>query len=219
MSTESRRATSRRKGLPTWRIIRYADDFVVLVHGRRQDAEALREEVAMVLAPLGLRLSPAKTRVVHLSDGFDFVGFHIRWRRKRGTDTWHVYTFIAQRPIRSVKAKIRALTYRKSQQDLGSVLRRLNLIMHGWANYFQHAVAKRVFEDLAQLTWRRLIAMLMVRHHWRWKDIRRWLVAPDGSWRPISAGGIELFNMASTPVTRYRWRGSRIPNPWILEHV
>ncbi|MFF3439129.1 group II intron reverse transcriptase/maturase [Streptosporangium sp. NPDC002721] len=219
MSTESRRATRRRKGLPTWRIVRYADDFVVLVHGRRQDAEALGEEVANVLAPLGLRLSPAKTQVVHLSDGFDFVGFHIRWRRKRGTNTWHVYTFIAQRPIRSVKAKIRALTYRKSQQDLGSVLRRLNLIMRGWANYFQHAVAKRVFEDLARFTWRRLITMLMVRHRWRWKDVRRWLIAPGGSWRPITAAGIELFNIASTPVTRYRWRGSKIPNPWIPDHA
>ncbi|GII32959.1 hypothetical protein Pmi06nite_64010 [Planotetraspora mira] len=61
--------------------------------------------------------------------------------------------------------------------------------------------------------------MLMVRHHWSWKDVRRWLVTPTGRWRPIAADGIELFNMASTPVTRYRWRGSRIPNPWILNRV
>jgi hypothetical protein len=45
----------------------------VLVHGTRADVEALREEVAWVLAPLGLRLSPAKTRVTHMSDGFDFL--------------------------------------------------------------------------------------------------------------------------------------------------
>ncbi|MGW7673501.1 hypothetical protein ACWGJX_41415, partial [Streptomyces sp. NPDC054775] len=52
----------------------------------RQDTEALREEVVQVLAPVGLRLSPAKTQVVHLTEGFDFLGFHIQWRRKRGTD-------------------------------------------------------------------------------------------------------------------------------------
>jgi RNA-directed DNA polymerase len=46
---------------------------VVLVHGTRADVEALREEVAGVLAPLGLRLSPSKTRVAHLSDGLDFL--------------------------------------------------------------------------------------------------------------------------------------------------
>ena len=57
---------------------------VVLVHGIRDDAQILREDLANVLAPLGLRLSPAKTHIVHMSDGFDFLGFHIRWKRKRG---------------------------------------------------------------------------------------------------------------------------------------
>ncbi len=73
-----------------------------------------------MLAPIGLRLSVAKTQIVHMSDGFDFLGFHIRWKRKRGTNKWYVYTFIADRPVRSLKAKIRALTHRTSQQDLGT---------------------------------------------------------------------------------------------------
>jgi RNA-directed DNA polymerase len=75
---------------------------VVLVNGTQAHVEALHGEVAEVLAPMGLRLSAAKTRVVHISDGFDFLGFHIRWKRKRGTNTWHVYTFMADRPIRSL---------------------------------------------------------------------------------------------------------------------
>jgi RNA-directed DNA polymerase len=62
MATSGRRARRRARGLPNWRVCRYADDFVVLVHGTRADVETLREEVADVLAPLGLRLSPAKTR-------------------------------------------------------------------------------------------------------------------------------------------------------------
>ncbi|MCR3752240.1 reverse transcriptase domain-containing protein [Lentzea californiensis] len=98
MSTESRRAGRRAKGLPTWRLIRYCDDFVVLVNGNQTDTEALREDVAHVLEPMGLRLSPAKTQVASLGDGFEFLGFHIQWRRKRGTDKWYVYTFIADRP-------------------------------------------------------------------------------------------------------------------------
>jgi RNA-directed DNA polymerase len=64
-----------------------------------------------------------------MSDGFDFLGFRIQWKRKRGTGKWHVYTFIADRPIRSLKAKIRALTNRRSQQDPGTVLIRLSQIM------------------------------------------------------------------------------------------
>jgi len=136
------RARRRAKNLPNWRVCRYADDFVVLVHGDRADVEALHEDIAHVLAPLGLRLSPAKTRIVHMSEGFDFLGFRIQWRRKFGTPKWYVYTFIADRPIRSLKAKIRALTNRTSQQNPGDVLIRLNQIMRGWANYFKHAVCK-----------------------------------------------------------------------------
>ena len=79
-----------------------------MVHGSEDDVKALREEIIQVLAPLGLRLSQAKTRVVHLSEGFDFLGFHIRWQQKRGGNKWYVYFFIADRPIRSLKDKIRA---------------------------------------------------------------------------------------------------------------
>ena len=216
MATASRRARRRAKGLPNWRVVRYADDFVVLVHGTRADAEALREEVAGVLAPLGLRLSPSKTRVAHMSDGFDFLGFRIQWRRKRGTNTWHVYTFIADRPIRSLKAKIRALTRRSSQQDPRGVLIRLNQIMRGWANYFKHAVCKHTLSNLANFAWWRVARWLRTLHRWRWTDLRRRFTAPNGRWKPIAADGIELFNLESVAVTRYRWRANTIPNPWTL---
>jgi RNA-directed DNA polymerase len=66
MSTGYQRERLRAKGLPTWRIVRYADDFVVLVNGTREDTEALREQATDVLAGLGLRLSLEKTRVVHM---------------------------------------------------------------------------------------------------------------------------------------------------------
>jgi hypothetical protein len=92
MSTPRRRARRRAKGLPNWRIVRYADDFVILVHGARHDAETLRDDIACVLAPLGLRLSQAKSRIVHISEGLDFLEFRIQWRRKRGTSKWYVYT-------------------------------------------------------------------------------------------------------------------------------
>jgi RNA-directed DNA polymerase len=216
MATASRRARRRAKGLPNWRVVRYADDFVVLVHGTRADVEALREEVARVLAPLGLRLSPSKTRVVHMSDGFDFLGFRIQWRRKRGTNTWHVYTFIADRPIRSLKAKIRALTHRSSQQDPRGVLIRLNQIMRGWANYFKHAVCKHTLGNLANFVWWRVARWLRTLHRWKWKDLRRRLTTPNGRWKPIAAGGTELFNPETVVVTRYRWRANTIPNPWTL---
>jgi len=217
MSADYKRAARRRKGLPNWRIIRYADDFAVMIHGSEHDAEALREEIAGVLAGLGLRLSEAKTRVAHMDEGFSFLGFRIQRRRKRGTDKWYIYTFIDDRPIRSLKAKIRALTHRTSQLDLEYVLTRLNQVMHGWANYFRHAVAKNAFAMLDNFAWRRVVRMLMVRHHWRWKDVRHRFTDPSGRWLPVTAGNAELRHIAAIPVTRYRYRGSQIPNPWTAE--
>ena len=216
MGTESRRARRRRKGLGTWRLVRYADDFVVLVNGTRGNVEALQAEVATVLAPMGLRLSPAKTQVVHMSEGFDFLGFHIQWRRKYGSDKWYVYTFIADRPVRQLKVKIRDLTRRTSQQNPRDVLIRLGQIMRGWANYFKHAVCKHLFSQLASFTWWRMIRWQMQLHRWKWKDVRRWLTTPAGAWKPITANGIVMFNLASVAVTRYRYRGNTIPNPWHL---
>lgn len=130
MFTSRIRARRRRYGQANWRIVRYADDFVVLVHGQREDVEGLHDHVADVLEPLGLRLSAAKAQIAYMSEGFDFLGFHIQWKRKCGSNKWHVYTFIDVRPIRSLKIKIRALTKRTSQQDPRAV----NQILRGWAS-------------------------------------------------------------------------------------
>jgi RNA-directed DNA polymerase len=215
MSTPGKRTYRRSRGAPTWRIIRYADDFVILVNGTRSHTQALREDVAAVLEPLGLRLSPAKTQVAHMSDGFDFLGFRIRWKRKRGSGKWYVYTFIADRPVQALKAKIRALTHRTSQQDLAYILTRLGQIMRGWANYFRYAVAKWTFSKLDAFTWWRLARMLRARHRWNWGQLRRHLLTADGRWR-IAADGVEYFRIQGVTVSRYAYRGNKIPSPWPL---
>ena len=154
-----------------------------------------------MLQPLGLRLSAAKTRIVHLCDGFDFLGFHIRWKRKRGTNQWYVYTFITPRPIRSVEAKVRSLTHRVSQANMGAVITRINQILRGWTNYFRHAVCKHTLNQLRYFVNCRLIRWLCKRH--RWRQFRRRFTTPSGSWLPFGAGGVLLINPASvrSPVT------------------
>jgi RNA-directed DNA polymerase len=215
MSTAMRRRWRSWKNRPSWRLVRYADDFAVLVRGTREHAEALREEIAGVIAPMGLRLSPPKTQIVHIDDGFRFLGFRIQRRRKRGTDHWYVYTFIDDRPIRQLKAKIRALTRRTSHADLAATLIQLNQLLRGWSGYFRHGIAKRVFDHIRQYTWWRIVNWQMTLHKWNWTELRRWLTTPTGRWKPISADGIELFNIGAVPVTRYRYRGTKIPNRWL----
>jgi RNA-directed DNA polymerase len=68
--TQTERAQRRRHGLPNYRLIRYADDWCLTVAG----SQALREEIAGVLATMGLRLSQAETLITHIDDGLDFLG-------------------------------------------------------------------------------------------------------------------------------------------------
>ncbi|MEV0733388.1 group II intron reverse transcriptase/maturase [Polymorphospora sp. NPDC050346] len=214
MATRQDRERRRRRGLPTWRLVRYADDFVVMVHGTREHVGDLRDQVSEVLAGMGLRLSPAKTQVVHFADGFNFLGFRIVWMRKRGTDKWHVYTFIADKPVASLKRKIKALTPRLSHLDYKITLIRINQILRGWANYFRHAVAKHTLARLHTFVWWRVIRWVMHRHRMTWRAIQRWLRDPRGHWKPIQLEGVRLFNLGSVSITRYRYRGNSIPSPW-----
>ena len=217
MSTSSRRSGRRRKGLPNWRIVRYADDFVILVHGTETDVHTLREDIATVLEPMGLRFSRSKTSVRHMAQGFDFLGFHIQWKRKAGTNKWYVYTFIADRPVKALKAKLRALTRRTSLASLGATLERLNQILCGWSAYFRHAVATHTFKHLRQFLWWRIVRWLKTRHRWRWTALRRHLTDHNGRWKPISADGVVLFDIEKVGITRYRYRGAAIPNPWTVQ--
>lgn len=207
------RAERQRKGLGTWRHVRYADDFVVLVNGTRANVEQVKDEVSAVLEPMGLRLSESKTQVVHMQDGFDFLGFRIIWKQKRGTDKWYVYTFIADKPVRTLKHKIRSLTRRLSHADYGPTLTRINRVLRGWGNYFRHAVAKHTFDSLRAFVWWRVVRWVMKRQRMPWSEITRRLRGPNG-WRTVVLEGIPLFDIASIPVNRYRWRGSNIPTPW-----
>ena len=89
------RAKRRRAEEPVMRLVRNADDFVIMIHGTHGGAEALREEVAAVLAPMGLRLSADKTRICHIDEGFDFLGWRIQRRiqRNQADNKKSIYTY------------------------------------------------------------------------------------------------------------------------------
>lgn len=181
MATPTQRQRRRRHGQANWRLIRYADDFVVMVHGPRGAAEGLRDQVAAVLAPLGLGLAEVKTQVVHIDEGFDFLGFRIQRYRKQGSHKRYVCTFPARRAVDSVKQKVKALTRRTPSGTLRKVLGRNNAILRGWTNYFKHGVSKRVFSYLKSYTEIRLARLLRTRHRrLRWKDINRRYVNNHG---------------------------------------
>ena len=212
LGPEWMRAKRRRAGVPAYRLVRYADDFVVMVGGSRIDAEALREEVGAVLAPIGLRLSEDKTRVCHIDEGFDFLGFRIQrraWRGRPGKRA--VYTYPSKKALASVKGKVRRATRRHRHRTLAQLLRQVNRILRGWCNYFRHGVSARTFNYLDHFAWWRIVGWLRKRHRGlNWGTLsRRYLPG----WE-IRDGKTEMFRPRRVAVTRYRYRGTRIPTPW-----
>ena len=210
-ATSGARQWRRAKGLATYRIVRYADDFVVLVAGSRAHAEALRDEVAAVLAPMGLRLSDEKTRVAHIDEGFDFLGFRIVRQQKRGTGRHHVYTYPTKAALATVKAKVRTLTRGATDLSLAVLLHRLNPVLRGWTTYFRHGVSKATFGYLRAFVWRRVVTWLHHKHlRVSWKQLRRRYLP---GWWPTE-DEVRLFDPGAVTVSRYRYRGGRIPSPW-----
>jgi RNA-directed DNA polymerase len=210
-ATTYRRTKRTRLGLPNYRLVRYADDFVVLVHGSRSDAEVLRADVAQVLAPMGLRLSEAKTRVSHIDEGLDFLGFRIQRRAKKGTSKRVVYTYPAKKALAAIIARVRALTRRTAHPSLAALLRQLNPVLRGWCTYFKHGVSKATFGYLDEYAWRRVLSWIRRRYRkTKWAVLfHRFYV----NWRPTE-DEIVLFQPQTVTVSRYRYRAANIATPW-----
>jgi len=212
-ATRNERVKRRRRDLPNYRLVRYADDWCLLVSGTQADAEALREEIAEVLTPMGLRLSEAKTLITHIDEGLDFLGWHLQRHRKRGTNRCYVYTYPSRKAVKAVMAKVKAQC-RKTGTDLplDALLIQLNRMLRGWCAYFRPGVSSAAFQYLSSYTWGRVIRWLRRKHRRiTWKELRRRYC--DGGWWPAS-NERALFNPATVRTTRYRYRGTVIPTPW-----
>jgi RNA-directed DNA polymerase len=214
MATRSARTVRRRHGEATYRLVRYADDFVVMVHGTKDQASALRADAQAVLSTVGLRLNDEKTSVCTIDEGFDFLGFRIQRQAKRGSHKAFVYTWPSRKSLSSIMAKVKAITKQGTNNPLSDLLRQLNGVLRGWTNYFRHGVSKDTFAYLQHFTWLRVVHWLRRKHrraNWRW--LRRRYLA--NRWRP-EQGGEALFDCCAVPVTRYRYRGAAIPSPWAV---
>jgi RNA-directed DNA polymerase len=213
-STPVERAKRRRHGKANYRLVRYADDFLVLVHGTRAHAEDMCNRVAEALAPMGLRLSAAKTLITHIDGGLDFLGWRIQRHRKRGTNRYHVYTYPAKKALRAVMAKVKALCRKSTNHQLPTLLHGLNPMLRGWCNYFRPGVSNATFQYLTHYVWTRVWFWARRKHKGMGlKGFRRVYCA--GGWWPVTERG-QLFRPASVSTTRYRYRGMSIPTPWTV---
>jgi RNA-directed DNA polymerase len=203
----------RRRGHATYRLVRYADDFVVLVRGTREQAEAIRDEAARVLRDeLRMELSAEKTLVTHVDEGFDFLGHRIRRVPWKGTRVG--WTYPSKKSLESIKRKVKGLTQRSTMNlSLRQLLYNLNPVLRGWATYFRYDAAKRTLAYVDHFAWWRVFRWLWKKHPRRkWKYLLR---RYSGERWSIHEDGVELFRPATVKVERYRYRGTRILLPWM----
>ena len=216
MTPEWKRRKRLRHGLPNYRLIRFADDFVVLVHGERSDAEAIKTEIGEIVADrLKMTLSDEKTHITHIDEGFVFLGFRIQ-RKTRGDGRRVVVTFPSKEALANVKAKIKQATGRNTTSlQLQQVLKVVNPILRGWAAYFRYGASKTTFTYLLYYSWWRMIYWLRRKHGYTWKQLRRLYYGADR----ISEGGTTLYDPAKMTVERYRFRGAKIVTPYNIGEV
>jgi RNA-directed DNA polymerase len=146
-------------------LVRYADDFVVMCHTEAQ-AEQVWHRLEQWLAPRGLSFNADKTHIVHVEQGFDFLGFNVR--RYRGGKLLIKPSTAAVKRIRErLASEVRSLLGSNAE----AVIRRLNPIIRGWAAYYRSVVSKEVFSAVDNHMWGHLYRWALRTHpnksrHW-----------------------------------------------------
>jgi RNA-directed DNA polymerase len=150
-------------------LVRYADDFVILWNGTHQRALALRDEIKQFLwEELRLELSDEKTRVTHLTDGIDFLGFHIRWRIPGNGHKPGLRVTPTKANLKRLRAQIKAMTRRDmSRIEPEIVFKSLNRVIRGWGYYYRYVNFGQDASKLDYWVNRRVLIWLKHRHQGR----------------------------------------------------
>jgi len=174
-----------------WRMVRYADDFVVLCR-TREEAQAALADIQAWVAEAHLKLHAEKTRIVPESEGFDFLGYPFR----KGM------CFPRKKSLGKFKDKVRGLTRRANGKSMEEIITKLNASQRGWYGYFKHSY-RTVFPELDGWVRHRLRAILLKRTgigRWRFtrEDHRKW---PNAYFSELG-----LFSFAEAHATECRSR-------------
>jgi group II intron reverse transcriptase/maturase len=222
------RQRRRDAGAGNYKMVRYADDFVVVSNdtlaGVRQTKQAIKH---FLETELHLTLSDEKTRITHVNDGFTFLGFHLQRVRPEGR--WVVHLRPSAKATARVKERLKDLTSRGwTWMDEYSRLTTLNAVVRGWAEYYRHTSLLSDIEDVTRFAWFRYLRWLRKKH----KDSRVHQLIADKTamlhnrtrWHAEIREGektLHAYQWLPTPGelhrTRYHQKGpGGFPHPYLL---
>ncbi len=140
-------------------MVRYADDFVITGPTKEMLEYEIKPLIERFLRERGLTLSPEKTRITHIRDGFNFLGWNMRKYGKQGK--------YLQKPAKdnvgSFREKVAGIIKAHKTAKQENLIRLLNPVIRGWGNYHQHAVAKETYSSMDRAIWQNL---------WQWSKRR-----------------------------------------------
>jgi RNA-directed DNA polymerase len=198
---------ARRTGLKM-NMVRYADDFVITGHSKEWLEQEVKPVVVEFLAARGLVLSPEKTRITHIREGFDFLGWN--FRKYNGK--------MLMKPSKAnVKAhldKIREVINSNKAAKQANLIRLLNPVLRGWANYHSHVVAKETFARVDARVWSMLWRWAVRRHpnkgarwvkekYFKTLGARNWIFTATEEKEDGTKRELTLLQESDTPIERH----------------
>jgi group II intron reverse transcriptase/maturase len=206
-------------------LVRYADDFVLLWNGTHQGARDLKAELKQFLwEELHLELSEEKTHITHMTDGIDFLGFHIQYMLpSQGRKPWLRVT-PTKRNLQRFKAKIKALTRRGTTYATPEIrFKGLNRVIRGWGNYYRHVSFTYHASKLDFWMGQRILKWLRHKHPKRGvRSLLKQYLLREVSGRynrdnfgvqAINGETVFIAKLGDIRLTPYRW--TKRPNPYL----
>lgn len=192
-------------------LVRYADDFIVTGATKEVLETEVRPMVEHFLAERGLSLSPEKTKITHIEDGFDFLGMNVRKYDGK------LLIKPAKANVAAFLKKVREFVKNNKTLRQDKLIKALNPVIQGWANFYRHVVARRTFEKVRYEIWRCLWKWARRRHPnkgGRWVRKRYFHVLGSRGWvfavdtgKKLSNGRpklIDLRDICDTAIRRHR---------------
>jgi RNA-directed DNA polymerase len=163
------------------RLTRWADDFVIVCNTKAEAHRALAFARRFLKEELGVELHPTKTRIVHVRQGFEFLGYKVKRgqgyrlsankRRVKG-NPYDLYVIAREKSVKRFRYQIRKLTRRKAPVKLKELIDQINPVIRGWGTYFRKAHVRKLFNNLDRWIQQRIYSFLAKR--WRNKMWRKY---------------------------------------------
>jgi RNA-directed DNA polymerase len=181
-------------------VIRYADDFIITGISKEVLEEEVKPLVVTFLRERGLELSTQKSQIVHIDEGFDFLGVSLRKYAGK------LLCKPSKASIRSIKRNIADIITQHLSVSATRLIVLLNPVIRGWANYFKHIASKQVFDAVQDYLWKRIWHWACRRHPkktGRWVKKKYFTQIAGNHWVFTDKKGKTIFNPAKVPIIRH----------------